>query len=144
MDAISGDIRIVREKVDETNVRLGSISQELESIRQAIPEPRPVAVAPPVRSLDAGGIGSPLAQPRRRPPSRHRFRRIPAYSRSGSGKARTRDYTSGNYSLAVQGFQSYLNYFPKSPQAHEAQLLHRRVALLWTRKTQKPSPPTIA
>ncbi len=39
MDAISGDIRIVREKVDETNVRLGSISQELESIRQAIPEP---------------------------------------------------------------------------------------------------------
>ena len=39
MDTISGDIRVVREKVDETNVRLGSITQELESIRQAIPEP---------------------------------------------------------------------------------------------------------
>ena len=39
MDAISGDIRIVREKVDETNVRLGTITQELESLRQAIPEP---------------------------------------------------------------------------------------------------------
>src|SRR5688572_14510251 len=29
MDAITGDIRVVREKVDETNVRLGSLSQEL-------------------------------------------------------------------------------------------------------------------
>jgi tol-pal system protein YbgF len=33
------------------------------------------------------------------------------------------DYVSGNYSLAVTGFQSYLSYYPKSPQAHEAQLL---------------------
>ena len=39
MDTMSGDLRIVREKVDETNVRLGTISQELESIRDAIPEP---------------------------------------------------------------------------------------------------------
>ena len=46
MDAISGDIRIVREKVDETNVRLGTITQELESLRQAIPE-QGVAPAPP-------------------------------------------------------------------------------------------------
>src|ERR671914_2033905 len=38
MDSISGDIRIVREKVDETNVRLGTITQELESIRDAIPQ----------------------------------------------------------------------------------------------------------
>src|SRR5262245_10627275 len=38
MDTISGDIRIVREKVDETNVRLQSINQELESLRDAIPE----------------------------------------------------------------------------------------------------------
>ena len=30
MDAVSGDLRIVREKVDETNVRLSSLSHELE------------------------------------------------------------------------------------------------------------------
>src|SRR5688572_15975254 len=39
MDNMSGDLRVVREKVDETNVRLGTITQELESLRQAIPEP---------------------------------------------------------------------------------------------------------
>jgi tol-pal system protein YbgF len=32
------------------------------------------------------------------------------------------DYTAGNYSLAVQGFESYLRSFPKSQRAHEAQL----------------------
>ncbi len=46
MDTISGDIRVVREKVDETNVRLGTITQELESLRQAIPEPGAVPQAP--------------------------------------------------------------------------------------------------
>jgi tol-pal system protein YbgF len=32
------------------------------------------------------------------------------------------DYTAANYSLAIQGFESYLKYFPKGQQAHEAQL----------------------
>ena len=32
------------------------------------------------------------------------------------------DYATGNYVLAVQGFESYLGYFPKSQRAHEAQL----------------------
>ena len=35
MDGISNDIRVVREKVDETNVRLGSLSQELEVLRDS-------------------------------------------------------------------------------------------------------------
>src|ERR671919_1139365 len=39
MDTLTGDLRVVREKVDETNVRLGTITQELESIRQAMPAP---------------------------------------------------------------------------------------------------------
>src|ERR671914_2880498 len=47
MDSISGDIRIVREKVDETNVRLGTISQELESLRLALPERGPAIPAAP-------------------------------------------------------------------------------------------------
>src|SRR5438552_14446367 len=29
MDNVSGDLRVVREKVDDTNVRLGSLSQEM-------------------------------------------------------------------------------------------------------------------
>ena len=39
IDGIASDFRVVREKVDETNVRLGSLSQELESMRDALPQP---------------------------------------------------------------------------------------------------------
>ena len=121
MDAISGDIRIVREKVDETNVRLGSISQELESIRQAIPEPGAVSMIPPVPSDPAAAAAAGAAAPQSTGPV------APAQPPANINPQRLfqssfADYTSGNYSLAVAGFQSYLQYFPKSQQGHEAQL----------------------
>ena len=64
MDTMSGDLRVVREKVDETNVRLGTITQELESIRLAIPEPgaftnAPVTSDAAAASKEAGMGGAP-------------------------------------------------------------------------------------
>ena len=131
MDSLSGDIRIVREKVDETNVRLGSISQELESIRQAIPEPGmvPVPVAPP--STDAavpgapGAAGVPAPQAAAMPPAQPN----PGIQPQRLFASSYGDYTAGNYSLAVQGFQSYLQYFPEEPAGPRSPALHRRVAL---------------
>lgn len=124
MDAISGDLRVVREKVDETNVRLGSISQELDSLRQAIPETGasqsfpvntdPNATAPGGTPAGAPGSPSTSATPPGVPPGMQPQR---LWDTSWG------DYTSGNYSLAVTGFQTYLNAFPKGPRAHEAQLL---------------------
>jgi tol-pal system protein YbgF len=129
MDAISGDIRIVREKVDETNVRLGTITQELETLRLAIPEPGaiPVAVVP-VDSAAAGGDVPPGAPPAPgvAPPTTAGAPQVAPASRVNPQQlwqSSFADYTSGNYSLAVSGFQMYLNSFPKSAQAHEAQLL---------------------
>ncbi len=132
MDTMSGDIRIVREKVDETNVRLGTITQELESLRQAIPEPGafpsapvntdgsgagaapgttlPGGVTPPPVSAGIPPAGIPPAQPATGVQPQRLFDR--SYG----------DYTAGNYSLAVQGFERYLRSFPKSTRAHEAQL----------------------
>jgi tol-pal system protein YbgF len=120
MDAISGDIRVVRERVDETNVRLGTITQELESIRQAIPEPGMSQLTPIPN--DAGAIpgSTPGAAPPTAmatpPPSTGGVQPQRLYDTSWS------DYTAGNYSLAVQGFESYLRSFPKGARAHEAQL----------------------
>ena len=121
MDAISGDLRVVREKTDEANVRLGSISQELESLRQAIPEPG--ALPPAAASTDAGVTGAPGAPglPAGTGPAQ------PVPLNPGSPQRAFQsawgDYVSGNFSLAVAGFQMFLSSFPKSPQAHEAQLL---------------------
>src|SRR5436305_150376 len=36
IDTLSSDLRVVREKVDDNNVRIGSLTQELESIRQSV------------------------------------------------------------------------------------------------------------
>ncbi len=59
MDNMSGDLRVVREKVDETNVRLGTITQELESLRQAIPEPGAVPQCPSTSIAGAVPGGTP-------------------------------------------------------------------------------------
>ena len=124
MDTMSGDLRVVREKVDETNVRLGTITQELESIRLAIPEPGAFTTAPvtsdaAAASPDAtlpGGITPPppLAGAGTPPVAGVQPQRL--FDSSWG------DYAAGNYTLAVQGFESYLRSFPKSSRAHEAQL----------------------
>lgn len=119
MDAMSGDIRIVREKIDETNVRLQSLSQELEAMRDAMPEPGR-AVPPPVSdaTLLPDGTPAPPTTPSAPPPS------------AAAGISPTRlfetsrsDYMAGQYSVAISGFENYLRYFPKSIQAAEAQLM---------------------
>jgi tol-pal system protein YbgF len=130
MDSMSGDIRVVREKVDETNVRLGTITQELESLRQAIPEPGMVPPPAPVNTDATLGttpgstpptaaVTAPVAAPGVQP------------QRLFDGA--WGDYTAGNYSLAIQGFDMYLRSFPKSTRAHEAQL-YIAEALAWEKK----------
>jgi tol-pal system protein YbgF len=122
MDTMSGDLRIVREKVDETNVRLGTITQELESLRQAIPEPGAFQPQVPVTS-DAGGIpgstpagGAPPQTAATVPTANPGIQPQRLFDSSYG------DYATGDYVLAIQGFESYLGYFPKSQRAHEAQL----------------------
>ncbi len=132
LDTMSGDLRVVREKVDETNVRLGTITQELESLRQAIPEPGAMPQAPV--NVDAGAV--PGATPGVTPPPQTAATTSPV--NPGIQPQRLfdssyGDYTAGNYVLAVQGFESYLGYFPKSQRAHEAQL-YVGESLAWQKK----------
>jgi tol-pal system protein YbgF len=132
MDNMSGDLRIVREKVDETNVRLGTITQELESLRQAIPEPGAVPQMPV--NADAGAVpggtpgGAAPPQTAVTTPAVNPGIQPQRLFDSSYG-----DYTAGNYVLAVQGFESYLGYFPKSTRAHEAQL-YVGESLAWQNK----------
>jgi tol-pal system protein YbgF len=130
-DTMSGDIRIVREKVDETNVRLGTITQELESLRQAIPEPGATASQVPINNDASAAAGTPPAG-------------VPPATGGSTPTAVLQqpqrlydsawgDYTAGNYTLAIQGFQMYLQSFPKSTRAHEAQL-YIAESLAWEKK----------
>jgi tol-pal system protein YbgF len=116
VDNVSGDVRIMREKVDETNVRLSSLSQELEALRLAIPQLAAPAVSP-AGDAEAPPAGGPAVPPPAAP--------APA---AGPGVSPQRlydtawaDYTAGQWSLAIQGFETYLRTFPKSDLADDAQ-----------------------
>src|SRR5918993_3921218 len=66
IEGMTDTVRTLREKSDDTNVRLSSITQELESLRQSIAAmPAPVAVAAPSGdpAADPSGAASPSTAP---------------------------------------------------------------------------------
>jgi tol-pal system protein YbgF len=109
IDTLSSDLRVVREKLDDNNVRVGSLTQEVDSLRDLITAmPRGGDFMPAPDGADplaggappAGGVGA----------SPEKF-----YNMAMN------DYWSSDYDLAVSGFTAYLTNFPKSQRAHEAQ-----------------------
>ncbi len=117
VEGMTDNVRILRERADDTNVRLASIAQELEAVRQTIAsQPQSSVSAPPgdpgadpggVSALPGGGAtgGAPSSvSPQRTYDS--------AYS----------DYAAGQYELAVEGFETYLRLFPRTVNSDDAQL----------------------
>ena len=116
IDGIAEGVRVLREKADDTNVRLSSMTQELESLRQTVaaiptaPASTP-GVTPP--NEPAGGVSSAPPTPAGPPPT---------VSPDKAWQAAWGDFTGGQYDLAIAGFEFYLKTFPKSVRAPEAQL----------------------
>jgi tol-pal system protein YbgF len=122
-DNISGDVRVVREKVDETNVRLGTIGQEIQAIQSSIQTIK-LAPPPPTFTGDPGAV-DPAAiatTPDLAPPATTTAPPVPPGVSPTQTFDRARgDYMAGQYSLAVQGFESYIRTFPTLPTAADAQ-----------------------
>ena len=119
MDNLAGDLRVVREKVDDNNVRIASLTQEVEALRQMVQQaasaPRPPA--PDQGAATAPGVSPTSSAPVAPPPA------------AAVGTSPTQlyemalgDYTIGQWELAIQGFDSYIRTFPRSTLADEAQV----------------------
>ena len=114
VDNIAQSVRILREKIDDTNVRISSLSHELEALRFAIPPtPPPMTefVIDPVTGERFERVGPPAPT-------------VPV----GPGVSPQRmydtawaDYTTGQWALAIQGFEAYMETFPRSELADNAQ-----------------------
>lgn len=116
VDSVAENVRILREKADDTNVRISTMSQELEVLRGTISS---MSVAPPVPS--GGTTGDPTVPGGTTPPSSS----VPPASGVSPQKAwdaAFNDYTGGQWDLAIAGFEFYLKTFPTSPRAGDAQL----------------------
>jgi tol-pal system protein YbgF len=120
VDTLSGDVRVVREKVDETNVRLASLTQDVEGLRQMIPPPgttmAPAGPTDPTASPEGDGTDPAEGSPA--PPTgptavgmspRQLFEQAFA------------DYAGGQWSIAISGFEMYLKTYPRSELADDAQ-----------------------
>lgn len=118
VDNLSGDVRVVREKVDDTNVRITSMSTEMEALRLAIPRTMPAAITadPGAPATDpsappTGTVAVPSPAPQGMPTASPGRMYETAYA----------DYAGGQWTLAIEGFQNYIKSFPRSEQADDAQ-----------------------
>ena len=114
IDGIAEGVRILREKSDDTNVRLSSMTQELESLRQTIGSMPSPAPAP-------GGL-PPTADPAAAPVPGGEKPAVANVAPQKAYDAAFNDYTGGQYELAIEGFSFYLKTFPRSDRADDAQL----------------------
>jgi tol-pal system protein YbgF len=117
IESLSETARILREKADDTNVRLSSMTQELEAIRQAIAsQPQAPAAAVPGQEPSAGlNPAVPAGPPATVAPP-------PGVSPARMFDEAFSDYTRGDYDLAIEGFQTYIRMFPRTDRTDDAQL----------------------
>jgi len=117
VDNLTNDVRVIREKLDDNNVRIGSLTQELDSLRQAMQQistrpamtsettdpasPDAAAAGPPPGQTPTGGVG---------------------VSPTKLFEAARGDYMAGQYDLAIIGFTDYVKSFPKSDSVDDAQV----------------------
>jgi TolA-binding protein len=121
IDTMANDLRVLREKVDDNNVRVGSLGQEIDALRQSVSSintTRPFGFEASNGDSAGGGATPPDATA---PP--------PAGGAAGVGASPKKlldgalaDYYASQFDLAAMGFESYVRSFPQSPEAPEAQL----------------------
>lgn len=120
IDTLSSDVRVVREKVDDNNVRVGSLAQELDALRQSVTALGAMRPAMPESGGDPAAVSPDAAGAP--PVSAPTGAAAVGASPQKLLDSAMADYYAGQYDLAILGFESYVKTFPQSPQASFAQL----------------------
>lgn len=121
VEGVGETARILRERADDTNVRLSRMTQELDGMRQTISS---IAAQPP--SFTAPSTGDPSTtpgtgeQPGGAPPPT--AAPVPVIAPQRIYDNAWADYTAGHYDLAVEGFETFIKTSPRSELADDAQL----------------------
>jgi TolA-binding protein len=128
IDNLTNTVREIREKMDDNAVRLGSLSQEVDAVRQGLqqlsarPSFDPAAPAPVPGASAAPGVPgqqdpSAAAVPPVAPPS------VPiGTSPQKLWDEAYSDYTLAQWDLAIAGFEAVIKYYPTAERASDAQV----------------------
>ena len=117
IDNLTNDVRVIREKLDDNNVRVGSLTQEVESLRSSMQQMGSRPAGTNDADPPAAGAGGGASAPAGGPPNAQMSVSPQKLFDSAMG-----DYYSGQYDLAVLGFSDYIKSFPKSDLADDAQV----------------------
>ena len=117
IDNLTNDVRVIREKLDDNNVRIGSLTQEVDSLRQSMQQGSRPSVTNDAAGPQSGG-GAPAAGS----PSNSQPNAGVGVSPKQLFDSAMSDYYSGQYDLAILGFGDYIKSFPKSDLADDAQV----------------------
>ncbi len=117
IDTLANDLRVVREKVDDNNVRVGSVAQELDALRESVTAIGSMRLAAPP-DADPAATGTDAAATQAAPTGAAAVGASPQKLLDSA----LADYYAGQYDLAILGFESYMRTFPQSPQASFAQI----------------------
>ena len=127
-ESVASGVRILREKLDETNVRVSSLSQEVEALRVSMPPPAPgplqLLVDPetglPMSNAPTEVGETPEGASAAPPPPPVLAAAPPGVSPQRMYDTAWSDYTSGQWGLAIQGFEAYIKSFPRSELTDDA------------------------
>jgi tol-pal system protein YbgF len=118
VQGVSETVRVLREKADDTNVRLSSVQQELQSIRHTIAsipaQPAAPVTTDPNAPVDPNAPPTQPSAPLNPPPA--------GISPQRMWDNAFADYAAGQYDLAVLGFETYIKTFPQSDLVDDAQM----------------------
>ncbi len=114
VDQFGSDLRIVRERIDESNVRITSLSQEVEALRLAIPEMSAAPALPVDPNAPPSEVQAALTPA---PP----VTMSPGMSPQRLFSTALADFTAGQWTLCIDGFNTYLKSFARTDNADDAQ-----------------------
>jgi len=136
VDTMNSEIQGLQSSLDELRARLDKVSDQIAKLASSQQNISPSGAIPGGMGTNSGGNGFPPSGGSGFPPSGGSGfpptgGSFPAFPDQGGGGSQPapdvlynsalRDYTGGNYPLALQEFTDYLRYFPNTILASNAQ-----------------------
>jgi len=121
IDTVAEGVRVIRERTDDTNVRIASLREELEALRTTVQALQQLALtpqAPPVDPSAPADPNAPASPPPVQPPALPPTAGLSPTRLYETARA---DYFAGQWNSAMSGFEAFLRAFPRSEQADDAQ-----------------------
>lgn len=111
---IGDTVRVLREKADDSNVRISTVAQEIQALRQSVASMPTQQSATVPTSTDPGAAATPPTAVAPAPVP-------PGVSPQRMFETSYDDFTAGRWDSAITGFTLFIQSFPRLPQAAQAQ-----------------------